>query len=560
MQQQINEFYLEFNDYIDQRKLKDIKEKYYYLYSILNHKIFKKRIERKFIKNYKYLNKFVDRVNKKYISDQINNNIFNNINGCQLDVNQRKAIITDEINNLIIAGAGSGKSLTIVGKIKYLIYEKNIDAKDILCISFTNDACNSLKKKVEKNIEVLTFHKLALKILSNEHFQITDITLEYVVDEYFNCVIYNNEFMIKIVLKILQINTNVDGYNDILNSSKIRVLKHNIISFINFFKANDYSIIKLVEIDNRKIHNILCLIVDIYFLYEQNMKSQNEIDFNDMINLATLHIKQKKCNLKYKYIIVDEYQDTSFTRYKLIKALIDKTNAKLIAVGDDFQSIYKFTGCDLNIFLKFSEYFEFTKKLYITNTYRNCQELINIAGKFVMKNKNQIKKELKSSKRRCKPIKIIYEKDRILEITLKYLSSIGIHNVMILSRNNNDINKYLGDSLILKQNSIIYKGNLNMNIQYMTVHKSKGLECECVIIINLRDNILGFPSKIPKPQIIELLSKKDNYLYEEERRLFYVALTRTLTDVYLIIPNKDYSIFIKEIINDNKGSIDYLNL
>ena len=557
MHNHINNFYLEFNSYIDYNRKEEIKEKYKYLYNQLKHKIFKNKQIRKFIRNYKHLNKYVKKYNKKYIKSNINLEIFKNINNCNLDNNQRIAILTDEINNLIIAGAGSGKSLTIVGKIKYLTTIKKINHKDILCISFTNDSCLSLKNKLD-NIEVLTFHKLALKILNKKKYRISKISLEYIIDEYFNSVIYNNESMIIKLFKILEIKYDINKYQKLLKSNKFKILKQVIITFINIFKTNNYSLNKILEIKKYDNKDLLRIILDIYFLYEQELKSINAIDFNDMINLAIKEIDNNKVKLNYKYIIIDEYQDTSYTRYQLVKAIIDKTQAKLIAVGDDFQSIYRFTGCDLDIFIKFESYFGYTKKLYITNTYRNSQELINVASKFILKNKKQLKKKLKSTKTNKKPIKIIYEKNNILEYLIEYLTKKGITNILILGRNNQDIHKYLSKHLHLNNDLITYEHNKNINIRYLTVHKSKGLESECVIIINLIDSTLGFPNKIKNNEIIDLLNKTNIDPLEEERRLFYVALTRTKNDVYLIIPYKNKSIFVKEIIEENKKNIEYI--
>ena len=556
MLNQINNFFLEFNDYIDYNKTNEIKEKYKYLYYKYHHKIFKNKIERKFIHRYKHLNKFINKHNKKYINTNINLEIFNNINGHKLDKNQKTAILTDEINNLIIAGAGSGKTLTIVGKIKYLIEIKKIKPEEILCISFTNDSVKSLKEKITSNIEILTFHKLAIKILSKKKYNISNISLNYIVDEYFNNIIYNNEAMIKKVFKILNFEYNIKEYNIILKSKQLKQLKQIIITFINIFKSYNYSLNKIIEIKNKSNKYLLSIIIDIYFLYQQELQSIKAIDFNDMINLATKEVKNNKSTLKYKYIIIDEYQDTSYTRYELIKAIINKTKSKLITVGDDWQSIYQFTGCDLNIFLKFQKYYGYTKKIYITNTYRNSQELINVASKFILNNKNQIKKKLRSYKHEKKPIKIIYETNNILEFLIQDLYKKGIKNILILGRNNNDINKYLTDNLILDKD--IIKNKFNLNIRYLTVHKSKGLEEECVIIINLVNDILGFPNQIENNKIIESLNRNKIDHIEEERRLFYVALTRTKGLVYLIIPSKNKSQFVDELLKRSKKYIEFI--
>lgn len=557
MHNQINNFYLEFYEYIDYNKKQYLKEKYEYLYRIIKRKIFKSKTQRKFIKHYKHLDKFINKYNKKNIKNNLNLDLFNNINGISIDNNQRKAVLTDEINNLVIAGAGSGKTLTIVAKIKYLTNIKNINKKEILCISFTNESCNSLKNKID-NIEVLTFHKLALKILNKKKYNISNISLEYIVDEYFKSIIYNNESMIVKVLKIYKYKPNINNYQIFLKSKHYKQLQNIIITFINIFKTNNYSLEKILKIKKNNNKDLLSIILDIYILYEQELKSINSIDFNDMINKATKEVFKHKIVLPYKYIIIDEFQDTSYQRYNLIKTIIDNNHAKLIVVGDDWQSIYGFTGCNLDIFINFEKYFGYTKKIYLNNTYRNSQELIDTASKFILKNKKQLKKKLISNKHINKPIKIIYEKENILEYLIEYIIKQGIKNILILGRNNNDIYKYLNNNLSINNEIITYKHNKNILIKYLTVHKSKGLEEETVILINLVDNILGFPNQIKNNNIIELLNdyKIDNQ--EEERRLFYVALTRTKGNTYLIIPNKNISTFAQEIIKENKKNIEYI--
>ncbi|MBQ6816943.1 MAG: UvrD-helicase domain-containing protein [Bacilli bacterium] len=148
--------------------------------------------------------------------------------------------------------------------------------------------------------------------------------------------------------------------------------------------------------------------IDIF--HKSYLNSKKEIDFSDMISLSTKHIKKYGYKNKIKYIIIDEFQDTSKVRFNLIKEILTKTNANLLVVGDDFQSIYRFTGCDLKLFLDFNLIFKNSKILKIENTYRNSQELIDIAGSFIMKNNNQLQKDLKSNKHTKYPVQIIYYK------------------------------------------------------------------------------------------------------------------------------------------------------
>ena len=433
-----------------------------------------------------------------------------------------------------------------------MIERLGIDKNDILCISFTNDSVNSLKKALLKNynydIDVFTFHKLSFDIIKNNNKNIklaSFDTLEYIIDEFF----YSNmpEFDL---LK----NERKDSYTQ---------LKLLIITFINLFKSNNYTVDKfnmfLKRIRKKEEYILIKIIKHIYIEYQSELDSKYEIDFNDMINKSINIIKNDGYIKNYKYIIIDEYQDTSYTKYQFIKAIKNVTNAKLFAVGDDFQSIYRFTGCNLDIFLKFDEYYGNSKIMKIENTYRNSKELIKISGNFIMKNKKQIKKKLSSNKSIKRPIKIIYYKD-IKESFVNLVNNINT-DILVLGRNNRDIYKVLtSDFELLDMGNVIYKKNLNKKIRFLTVHKSKGLEEENVVIINLEDNILGFPSKMKNNNILRfVLSDKDTYPYEEERRLFYVALTRTKNNVYLLVNKNKKSIFVKELIKRYRFNIQIIN-
>lgn len=231
----------------------------------------------------------------------------------------------------------------------------------------------------------------------------------------------------------------------------------------------------------------------------------------------------------------------------MINEIIKLTNAKFLAVGDDFQSIYRFTGCNLQIFLNFTKYFTDAKIFQIVNTYRNPQELINVAGSFVMKNKVQQYKNLISQKHTEKPVIIYYSEDKksSLKHLLTMISKEKVEDIMVLGRNNKDINKYI-DSTFTQDND--YYSYKNVKFRYLTMHKSKGLESEAVILINIEDSLLGMPTKIKDEKILKYVNNtKDYYPYEEERRLFYVALTRTKNKTYIISSYKKESIFTKEI-------------
>ena len=502
----------------------------------------------------KRLSKLIDQHNTTYIDNLRKKlNILNNINGYPLDDYQSRVVLSNEKATLVVAGAGSGKSLTIIGKIVYLVKICNINPNDILCISFTNDATINLKNNIKKNynfdIDIYTFHKLSLSILKSHNIKYTiakeDLLLD-IIELFFNEIIPNNKIYQKALKYILgKTPTEKEKVN----------LKRLITTFINLYKSNNYPItyyllilkkIKYTLNIKEYIKNkyLILLIFNIHIMYQEELNKDKSLDFNDMINKTIDIISNKGLIKKWKYIIVDEYQDTSITKFNLIKNIIDICNAKFLAVGDDFQSIYRFTGCNLHIFLNFTKYFNYSKIMPIINTYRNPQELINIAGKFVMKNKYQQKKNLISSKHLSNPVIIYYSNNKV-SILKEILKLIESNNIMVLGRNNKDILKYIDNTY--KQDNDIYTYQ-NKSFRYLTIHKSKGLESEYVILINVEDNLLGLPTKIKDEKILKYVNNtKDYYLYEEERRLFYVALTRTKNKTYIISPYKNESIFIKEI-------------
>ena len=465
------------------------------------------------------------------------NNLFY-IDGYYLDKYQIDCIKCNS-NLLVVAGAGSGKTSTILGKVRYLI-NTGLKESEILCISLTNKATDNLKEKLNNlgfNIDCLTFHKLGLNIIKkySSSISIIDNYLEYIVDEYFKSLVkysYRKYYMYFIFKNF--------KYNEIVNSKDFLLYKRTLITYINLLKNKGLNMSYIYNKYSNSIFKTHYLfLLEIYKIYDNELKSSNYFDLNDLIIESTKLVNKYKIKLDYKYIIIDEFQDSSLIRLNLIRSIMNCNNSKIMCVGDDYQSIYRFAGSDLNIFLKFEDYFHNSKIMYLKNTYRNCSELLYISNSFITKNKYQLKKELYSNKHINKPIKIIYYNNK-KEILNKVLSIIN-GNYMILGRNNFDIYEYKND-----------------NNNYFTIHKSKGLESDNIIIINLTNDILGIPSKIKNNSLISSLLDKELYKYDEERRLFYVAITRTKNNVYMLVEKNNMSLFIKEIIKDYSNYIEFL--
>lgn len=450
------------------------------------------------------------------------------IQGYYLDETQMQAIISDCDSTLVVAGAGSGKTLTILGKIKYLIDNKLADSDEILCISFTNETVNSLKMKTEEMgycLDIFTFHKLGLTILGDVSI-IDDAYLEFIVDEYiFSYIRYEKKQFLDSIFFSNQ------NFEVLIKSHEYVKLKNTIVTFIRLAKSNNMSLQTIYKIYRWSFFNekkILKMILDIILIYMRECESVQKIDFDDMIIKATDLVKKKP--VKYKYIIIDEFQDTSLVRYNLIKEIIKINKAKVFVVGDDWQSIYRFSGCNLDIFVNFNEYFKDVSIHNLRYTYRNSNELIRISSSFIMKNKKQLRKDIVSNKNLTKPIKILF--NYTIEEVLAIIDS---EDILVIGRNNADIK------------SVKWHKKL-------TIHRSKGLEADNVILVN-SDNI---PAQIKNERILRhVINDKDYIPFEEERRLFYVALTRTKNYIYILV-NKKTSPFVKELIHDYRNSIEII--
>lgn len=478
----------------------------------------------------------------KYL-DTIFDNIDSNI---KLDNNQKEVVLDESEHIIVVAGAGSGKTTTITAKIKYLVDIKKIPPKDILVISFTNKAISELKERINNDFKIdctiCTFHKFAYDILrkyDNKYKIISDpkdiIKKIVVMDEDTNKVL-------KELLKNRKYKLKSSKYSSDMNYFIEFTLEN-----INLYKMTDNN----KQITNKRILTYFNYLEKIVSKYSNYLKSEYLLDFEDIIIEATKIVQN--IPIKYKYIIIDEYQDISYNRFKLIKKIVSLYKVKTIVVGDDWQAIFSFAGSNVDLFLNYKQVMN-AKMYKIVNTYRNSQELIDIAGNFIMNNKKQLQKKLISNNKLSFPVEIYKYKNNINEVLIMILNKIvrenGINkNILILGRYNMDIKLIIGNSIKVKNEKVIYKKYPNLKITFMTVHASKGLGYDNVILINMLNDTYGFPSKIENDEIRDILINKSDSILEE-RRLFYVALTRTKNKVYILTKNKKESTFVREIANN----------
>jgi DNA helicase-4 len=278
--------------------------------------------------------------------------------------------------------------------------------------------------------------------------------------------------------------------------------------------------------------------------YNSYLNENGEIDFNDMINKAISFVKDGKYSSSFKYILVDEFQDISQSRYRILKSLLDQNEAKLFCVGDDWQSIYRFTGSDLSIMVHFEEHFGFSETSFLQETFRFGDKLCDFSSKFILQNPIQIKKTIISGTKEEKPAVTIVE-DETEQSVKEIISNIAKESnakesVFIIGRY----------GFVKPENLYSLKRQFpDLTIEFTTAHSSKGLEADYVVLVGLTSGEYGFPCEIADDPVLNLvLADQDAFRNTEERRLFYVAVTRARKHVYLVVDkSKSISSFVSEI-------------
>ena len=658
-------------------------------------------------------------------------NLIGNVEGRKLDKQQMTCIVKDAHNHLVIAGAGTGKTTTVVGKIKFLLKSGKYKPEDILVLSFTNASASEMSQRINQetgcNIDASTFHKLGLNIITKVNGivpKITQLNLRKFVKEQlllnmqsdaylnllssyllYNRVVSKSEFEFKtqseyeeylrlnppttinnetvksygemdianfltqngiqyiyehpykvdtrtseygqynpdfylpeydIYIEYFGINKNgevpsyfkgVNGMtatqtyqasmkwkrethsaNDtvliecyayekfdgvLLENLKEKLIEKDVKltpkttkelweqvsadgdsildgvielfeTVINLIKSNGYTIaiVRQLNIGNSNAQNnnmVLSLLEPIFNAYCNYLSEHKEIDFNDMINMATKYVEQGKYVSPYKYVIVDEYQDISKARYSLLCSMRESNDYDLFCVGDDWQSIYRFAGSDIGYILNFEQYWGSSEISKIETTYRFTQKLIEISGNFIMQNPVQIKKSIKG-----KNDTVGFALGEISGYTDKFAIEFMAKKLEDLPRDSSVffIGRYSFDAKLLSDSGLFecrynnvsgfvevkYRKRTDLKMNFITAHKSKGLQADYIFIINNKKSRMGFPSKIQDAAILNLLLDNcDQYPYAEERRLFYVVLTRAKKKAFLVTVKNQESEFAMEL-------------
>lgn len=357
--------------------------------------------------------------------------------------------------------------------------------------------------------------------------------------------------------------TDAELYDMVLppNSKQEKSFIRLVVTFVTLIKSSCKSIHEVIRQtkslgDERNEFIIMNIFQPVYERYVEELKKLNQIDFTDAILQAT-DICRSLHPVRYDYIIVDEFQDISADRYNFLKVLREgNPPAKLYCVGDDWQSIYRFSGSDMALFNQFPDFFGHTDINKIETTYRFGEPLVSLSSNFIQQNGTQIKKDIHPFNSEAKTELFFFEYDRAnyCNVIEQLVSSIPLDKSIFL------LGRYSFDDYYLsyryqstKEGDRFYYFVGNRKIEFLTVHKSKGLEADYVIILQCNKDTYGFPSLVSDDSVLNyVLTKSDQYPYGEERRLFYVAITRAKIKTFVLYDKRFPSVFVDEFLYPEK--------
>ena len=664
---------------------------------------------------------------ERYVQQQLSRyqHYFEQVESKPLTQKQREACVIDEDNNLVLAGAGTGKTSTMVGRAGYLQQSGQARADEILMLAFANKAATEMQERIEKRlgycgITASTFHKLGKDIiaavegkqpsltplaeddkllakqvndwfeqhLKQPHYQqlVLDYFQRYLYPvknafdfktegEYFDYILANDIRSLKservkslgeclianyllrqgieyqyeaayehptatvfhrqyqpdfylpdqgIYIEFYGIdrsgNTapyiNRQQYHDDMawkqqlhqqHGTKLITLFHYqhtegtlyqqldrqlaafgvkpdplpaeavletlrefgaisafavlLADLLKRYKANCYEAGQLDQAiaaaaNPEQVQAALALLLPVVDNYQQLLAQHQHIDFDDMIGKAIAYVKAGRFKSRWRYILVDEFQDISDARARLIRYLRNSVaDASLFCVGDDWQAIYRFTGSDLQFTTAFAQHFGATCTTALDLTFRFNNSISEVASRFVLQNPLQVRKQLHTYSSVTKAAVSLFRADNRpnaaapdrLDTVLAKLNSMATagSTVYLLAR----FGFYLPDKTELNRLRKQYK---NLELESHSIHGSKGKEADYVVVLGLESGKQGFPSqKQTHPLLDALLPTQEAFDYAEERRLFYVALTRARHRVYLVTDMAVTSEFVVELLKEN---------
>jgi len=320
------------------------------------------------------------------------------------------------------------------------------------------------------------------------------------------------------------------------------------------FRMSTEQILQRLRLATPRVHHFGNLGLAVLERYERELASEGRIDFSDMLHRAADIIEKGGSSLpKFNHVLVDEFQDTSTAMARLVNALVRTSEAHLFAVGDDWQAIYGFAGGDVDHVVNFESHFGPASRTMLDTNYRSPATIVEAGAALIAHNPGQIPKHVVVSSQERGEALIHEVPDDDLAIVNKAVQLVNEERkrvdpdeILILSRTNHLV-KGISDGCQRNGIPVAYPDRNVSGVRILSAHKAKGLEANVVVIANASDHLFGFPSKMENSDVLEPVRMSAGNGPAEERRLFYVAVTRARKRLHLISRQGHPSPYIAEI-------------
>jgi len=485
---------------------------------------------------------------------------FDSVETTPLNESQCRAVVNGEDSVLVLAGAGSGKTSVLVARAGWLLLRQEALPEQILLLAFGRQAADEMNTRIKERLQVdgikaKTFHALALQIIQEGSNKVPKIS-KLETDSKARRALLVKTWQQQCAEKKAQASGWRQWLNDELewdvpegdywkNKALAERLGSRLERWLGLMRTHGGSQALMIEQASEEVRDLFSkrvrLMAPLLKAWKAKLKEEDAVDFSGLIHQAINILDKGRFISPWKHILVDEFQDISPQRAMLLAALRKQNSqTNLFAVGDDWQAIYRFSGAELGLTTAFAENFGEGAQCALDTTYRFNDRIGEIANRFVLQNPHQLNKPLNSLTKGNKKSVVILPDDQ-LEKLLDKLSGFAEDDdqILILARYH-----HLRPDVMQKAATRWPK----LNLDFMTIHASKGQQAEYVIIVGLHEGNDGFPAAA-RESVMEavLLPAPEDFADAEERRLLYVAMTRAKHQVWLMQDKDCPSIFVGQL-------------
>jgi len=485
---------------------------------------------------------------------------FQTVETSPLNESQSRAVVNGEDAVLVLAGAGSGKTSVLVARAGWLLLRQEAEPEQILLLAFGRKAAEEMNERIQERlgsvaIQAKTFHALALQIIqqgSRKAPAISKLETDSKARRTLLIIHWQQQCSEK--------KAQAKGWRQWLTEELewelpegdfwhdrhlAERLSGRLERWLGLMRTHGGSQAEMIEQADEEIRDLFSkrirLMAPLLKAWKAALKDEGAVDFAGLIHQAVNLLEKGRFISPWKHILVDEFQDISPQRAQLLAALRKQNKqTSLFAVGDDWQAIYRFSGAELSLTTAFAENFGVGDQCALDTTYRFNDRIGEVANGFIQQNPHQLKKPLNSLTKGNKKSVVILPQEQ-LEALLDKLSGYAKpqERILVLARYH-----HLKPEVLQKAATRWPK----LNIEFMTIHASKGQQADYVIIAGLYEGKDGFPAEVRESVLEEvLLPQPEDFPDAEERRLLYVALTRARHQVWLLQDRERPSVFIEQL-------------